>query len=112
MTMIGTQPGKLRHRIVIQQQNTTQDASGQPIASLPTLATVWAHVEDVGGLESWRGFRIEATTDVVVEIRYLSTVTPSMQISHDGRTLDITSVRDPDNHKRRMFLFCREVING
>lgn len=103
--------GKLRHRVTIQSPAEAQDAgTGQVTLTWPTFATVWASIEGGGGREFVSAALQQADATDVVEIRYISGVTPRMRIVYGSRTLEILSAQDSDGRRRRLLLMCREAV--
>jgi SPP1 family predicted phage head-tail adaptor len=88
------QAGKLDRKIVIQESTQGQTAAGEVTNSISTHATVWANVRQVAGREPFRGEREIAQADTIFKIRYLSTVTPKMQISYNGLIYNIISINE------------------
>lgn len=103
-------PGRLSKRVTIQQRNTGQDANGQPVETWATVATVWADIRFVSGLEA---IKSDTPVDVVsasIRIRYLAGVIPSMRVVYDGANFDIKAVL-PDNGERFMDLVAQTGAN-
>lgn len=88
----GIAAGRLRHRIVIQQDTPSQSATGHPTPSLSTLATVWAARRAVSARERLSAGGEQAVADFVFLIRYRSDVTAKMFILFEGVTYDIVGV--------------------
>lgn len=106
------QAGKLRTRVIIQQQVTATNGYMEQIVTWSTLATVWADVRAVTGAERTIGTaqQVQSALTDQVEIRYRSDVTPKQRLKIGARILDIETVGDPDGRKRRLILACREVL--
>jgi SPP1 family predicted phage head-tail adaptor len=85
------QPGKLDRRITIQRQTVTQDSYGQDVVTWTDLATVWAEVGAVRGIERFAAMQTVAEVDTRFVIRHRD-VGPKDRISYGGRTYDIKSV--------------------
>lgn len=104
--------GKLRHRLVIQQDSgTTQDASGQTTSNWTELLTVWASVQPVNGLERWRANQMQAETTHLITIRYLEAVTTKMRGLFQGtRTLEFLSVLNVDERNIEIQIQAKERV--
>lgn len=100
-------PGKLRHRIEIQQDTGSQDSTGQVIPDWDTFAERWALVEVLAGSEPVQGEQVQASRQYKVTLRYLDGVTSDMRILWGERTLEITSVVE-DAYKRQLILTAGE----
>ena len=106
------QAGKLRHPIVIQSLTTTESSVGEAILTPKKFAATRAFVEPLSGSEIYDAKQIEATATHRVTLRFLKGVKEKMQILHDGRTLDILSIRNLDERNRKLELICKEVRSG
>jgi SPP1 family predicted phage head-tail adaptor len=102
-------PGKLRHRITIQQPSETKDEYKRPTTDWVDFATVWAAVEPLRGREYLLAQNTNTELSVRVRIRYLRGVTPGMRVKYGERFFDIQSVIDVDERHREMHLMCVEV---
>lgn len=105
--------GPMRERLTLQQdQGTTQDAYGQPVANWQDVATVWAEVTPTSGMERFVQGAAQETAIAThrVRIRYRSDVGPGMRGLWRGRTLDIERADDPTGRRAEMVLICRELI--
>jgi SPP1 family predicted phage head-tail adaptor len=106
-------PGKMRHRITIQQSTQTQNSFGEPIDSWSTFAgPLWAAVEPIQGREFWAQQQVQSEVTIRVRIRYLSGVTSSMRILYGARILTIESVIDPKEGHKEMQLMCSEGVKN
>ena len=100
----------LNQRVTIEHLVSGQDAIGQPVQTWTTLATVWADVRHLSGLET---IKADAETSVVkasIRIRYRADVNATMRATLDGRVYAIKAVL-PGGRKAWLDLAC-EVING
>lgn len=110
---------RLRHRIKLQKNTPTIDASGQPIESWSTYKTVWANVEDKKGDEDDKHHPIEGQVECVATINYPHTgriPQSSDRFLHgEGsvlRTVNIGSVMRLDGKRRMLLLSGTEVQDG
>ena len=94
MTLLGMRIGRLDRRITVQVNTTTQDSSGEDIASWATLVIVWAQVSPKAAAESLQGDQVHATAVTEFRIRYRSDVTVATRISYNDQTYDITGVME------------------
>jgi SPP1 family predicted phage head-tail adaptor len=101
--------GALRHRVTIQQLTITQGPSGDLVEAWTDVATVYGAVEPLSGREYWQAQQVAAETSIRVRIRYRPGMETTMRLSHDGRTLEILSIVDPEERHRELQLMCREL---
>jgi len=104
-------PGKLRHRVTIQQFAEVLDGYGTPTGSSDwqDVATVWASVEPLSGREYLLAENVNTEAKIRVKMRYRKGVTTGMRIKYGERMLDIQSVADIEERHREMELMCIEV---
>ena len=86
--------GALDRRITIQSFSEVQDASGQPIPTWSTFATVWAERKDVRGNERFAAQQEIATRTATFRIRWLSGVNEEMRIVDGNTVWDILGIAD------------------
>lgn len=91
------QAGKLNRRITIQGKSIVQDDVGAEIVTWGDVATVWAELLTLRGSERYALQQFVGHALQTFRIRWSSTVaviTTEHRISYDGRTFDITDVRE------------------
>lgn len=112
---------RLRHRVRLQRNTPTQDATGQPVESWATYRECWGAVVDGGGSQGGIGEQQQGTTDTEVSIRFPaedSTIPdPLDRVSYTEvkgrvRTLNIDAVQRVDSTRRMLTLKCSEVADG
>ena len=103
--------GRMRHRVVIQQQTTTQDSLGQPANTWNDLDTVFAAVEPLSGKEFFDAQQVNAETTTRFRLRYRSDVTHDMRISFRDRNYNIHSIINAGERDHEMILLAGEGVN-
>lgn len=98
--------GELRYRITIQSRSDSQDASGQPVPTWGTLATVWASFDPERGREYFAKAGELSANPARFRIRYRSDVTTKMRVSFDSRVYDIKAVVNARGDNRETHLYC------
>jgi len=101
--------GTLDHSIVIQSATTTQDASGQPIQSWLTFASVLAARRDVRGSERFTSEQTLATRTAVYRMRWLSGINEKMRVVDDGVTYGVMGIAD--NYRQGWLELSVEALN-
>jgi SPP1 family predicted phage head-tail adaptor len=102
--------GRLKTRIAIQQQVTTQDAAGQITGAWETLASVWADVRQQRGLEAIRADAVSSATKTSIRIRRRTGLNAGMRVVHATTTYNILAVADDVNAKEYTDLICEVVV--
>lgn len=104
-------PGRLRHRVTIQEYIERYDDFGTPLdKGWKTVSKVWASVEPISGREYVQLHNTEAEITTRIKMRYLKGVKPNMQVLYDGREFDIQSVLDIEERHIEMHLMCVEKV--
>ena len=104
--------GKLRHRVDLQEQVTTQDGYGSGNRTWSKFKTVWAEVRYANGNEKEQAQQTIGVVTHKVKIRYNSRIADNnvnTRIVFNGRILEVISVDDPSERNEMMFLTCKEV---
>lgn len=91
--------GALNSRVTLQQQSATQDALGQPVQTWTDVATVWANIKHVSGVESIKADALTSTVRASIQIRYKTGLTAGMRVVNGATTYSIVAVL-PDMEKR------------
>jgi len=104
-------PGRLRHRIIIQELTDLRDPiSGEIIdTDWQDVCTVWAEIRALRGREYFAAQQTIAESSHEITIRYRKGIKPTMRAVHDDRIFDIQAVLDKDGKMRYLSLVCKEV---
>ena len=104
-------PGKLRHRIIIQkQEESSKDGYGALVENWSDFKTVWSSVEPLVGRELFAAQKINAETTIRVKMRYVAGITSKMRVVYGTRIFDILAPIDPEERHRELHLMCKELI--
>lgn len=102
--------GRMRHRVTLQSQTTTQTARGAQVFTWSDLATVWAEVRSPSARERVAGDLEVAQATHLVVIRQRDNTTSTNRVLWGTRVLSVLSVLDTDNRGRFQTLECVELI--
>jgi SPP1 family predicted phage head-tail adaptor len=86
-----------KERVTIQRATITYNQFNEPVETWADLATVWAKRMDASAGESYRAQEVGAqitTRFTVLRTSVIANVNPKDRISYDGRTFNITAVRE------------------
>lgn len=108
--MVGTNLGRLRHRITFQQQSSTQDGYGEQVNTWSNLKTVWASVEPLHGRERFAAQQVHSETTTRIKMRYQAGIESKMRALYGSKTYDILSVIDLEERRIVLHLMCMELI--
>lgn len=101
--------GDLRHRIVLQKKEITEDELKQQSETWTDIATVWAAIEPISGRAYFEAKQINAENSTRITIRYRMDVTPHTRAVFGSRVFEIQSVVNPKERRETLVLMCREV---
>jgi len=101
--------GNLRHKLEIQENTPTRNAVGEEVDSWTTVATVWASIEPLSGVELLNAQQVAAETTVRIGLRYRSGVTAAHRIKFGARIFDINVVSNVGERNRELQLLCKEA---
>lgn len=101
--------GEMRHQIRIEVRASSQDASGQPLSTWQTFASVRAALQRTPGREIVASAREEGRLPTVFLIRYLAGVKSGMRVIWEGRVYQLTSPPvDPGGRHEQLTLITEE----
>ena len=90
----------LKHRITIEEPDTSADGAGGLTTSWSDVDTVWARLESVHSrsvnIERLVSEQLTPRQMVICTIRYRADVTTDMRVSYDSRVFNIRSVTNID----------------
>jgi len=103
------QAGKLRHTIIIQQQQG-RDSTGAPTSAWTDFAKdVRASVEPLQGREYLAASGQQAEVTTRFRLRYIPGVTAAMRVVFEGRIFNIVTPIDPNMLHRELLLMTVET---
>lgn len=100
----------LNRRVTIQQQSSTQDASGQVVDSWSDVDEVWTTKAHAASREFFAAQKVNAEITDLFTIRYRSGVTTKMRLLYDSKYYDILGADDPTGKRRELQLLCKLVM--
>lgn len=89
---MGLKAGSLNKLVTIQAKTDTVDAIGQPVNTWVDVATVWADIRYLSGLESIKSDADVSIAKVSVRVRYIADIKPSMRVVYEGVIYQIKAV--------------------
>ena len=89
-------PGRLRHRIVLEQPTRAPDGCGGSTLSYVPVAMVWAAIDAKAVLRPLVADQLDERQRHAILIRHRDDVASGWQVLFGDRTLAVEHVRDPD----------------
>ncbi len=96
MSLAAVRSGDLRHRVVIERATETADKLGDMVPTWAPIATRWAAVWPLNGKELFDAQKVNSNVKHRVTMRDGAGATTSDRFIHNGRTLNIVSVINPE----------------
>lgn len=103
--------GALTVLVTIKQLNSGVDALGQPVQTWTDVASVWANVLHLTGMESIKAGADTSAVKASIRIRHRTDVTAAMRIYLGSAAYEIKAVLPDEVARDRIDLAC-ELING
>ena len=103
------QAGRLDSRVTIQAPGTTTDELGQPIPGWTDVATVWASIRHLSGVEAIKADAVTSTVKASIRIRYRTGLNAGMRVVHGAQVYSIEAVM-PDVGGREFVDLVAEVV--
>lgn len=100
--------GTLSQRIDIERRALGTDAWGQPVQAWEWVASRWADVRLLAGLEAIKAGADVSTVRASIRIRWLAGIDAGMRVRHSGLIYNITAVL-PDPERAFVDLTCEAV---
>lgn len=101
--------GLLNRRVTIQKLAVGQDAIGQPVTTWTDLATVWASVVYLQGLETIKGDADTSVKKASIRIRRRTDVTAAMRVLLGATVFEIKAALPDEQDRERTDLACEVV---
>lgn len=103
------QAGKLNRRVVIQQLAAGRDAIGQPVPTWSALATVWAHVAHIKGVQAIASGAETSLVKSSIRIRRRTDVTSGMRVLLGSVIYNIDGIMPDESSRGHIDLVCTKV---
>lgn len=97
--------GKLNQRVTLSGLSAGTDALGQPLQTWVDVATIWADVRFVSGIETIKAGREISTSRASVRIRCRDNVSSQMRVRIGGVEYDILDII-PSHDSAWLTLIC------
>lgn len=103
--------GLLRHKITIQNETVTRDATGAEVSSWGTFLTARAAIENMSGSESFVSNIDQRLAQRLtkITIRDREGITTKMRVLHGSTVYNIQQVIQDPTQEREINLICQEV---
>jgi SPP1 family predicted phage head-tail adaptor len=101
--------GKLNRLVKIQRPATGEYPDGQPMTGWVDLATVWANVRYLNGVESVKAGAVASVAKASIRIRRRTDVAANMQAVLGSTVFTIKAVLPDEESRERVDLVCEVV---
>ena len=103
------QAGRLNRRCQLQSPSQSVDELGQPIPGWTDVATVWASIRHLSGVEAIKADAVTSTVKASIRIRYRSGLNAGMRVVHDAQVYSIEAVMPDVGGREFVDLVCEVV---
>jgi SPP1 family predicted phage head-tail adaptor len=103
------EPGRLRHRVVVEQVTRTGDAMGQAVETWTTFTTVWADVQPLRGRELFAAQAANSEATTKVYMRYRAGISPKWRLKFGTQVYQILEIIDPGMRHVQLQFVCKEL---
>ena len=102
--------GRLRHRLVFENESLAADGQGGSTRTWGTRATVSGSIKPLRSEERFYNEQLNANGTHEVVIRYRSDIEASDRISFDSRYFQIVGIINPNERDRQLVITCKEIV--
>ena len=104
-------PGLLRHRLVLEAPVESADGAGGVVRSYSTVATLWAEVTPVSAARAIEAERLGARITHRIGIRYSTDITTRHRFRDGSAVYRIVSLRNRDGGNRFVDIAAEQRID-
>lgn len=108
MAVYRIDPGRLRHRLLLEAPVEQADGQGGVFPGFRTFATVWAAIEPMGPVETDDTGFAALSRQVRIILRFRRDIRIGQRFSKGQRLFVIEDASDPDEGGRFLHCICRE----
>lgn len=101
--------GKLKKRLTIQYQSTTQDSYGADTVTWTELDTVWGKITPLLGREYFAAQQIHSEAKLKISIRYRTGIDTTMRVKYGNRYFYILEMQNVEERGEELLFLCKEV---
>lgn len=102
--------GELRHRIILEENVPTRNATREEIPNWQVFTSVWGDVKPVSAREFISNERASAEVSHKIKLRYLPGLKPSMRVRWGARLFEIEGILDQGGRQRELVIMARETV--
>jgi SPP1 family predicted phage head-tail adaptor len=102
--------GTLTDLVSLQEPGTVQDEIGQPVPGWTEVASLWANIRYLSGIEAIRANATSSVAKVSIQIRQRAGITAAMRmVDAQGVVYKIETVLPDMQHRDRINIVCEVV---
>jgi SPP1 family predicted phage head-tail adaptor len=111
MSGAGIDPGKLRHRLILEAPVETADGAGGVTRSYATVATLWAAVAPIGARALVEADSLAEAVTHRITIRARNGMTTRHRLREGTRVFRVVTLRDADGRGRFTEIIAQERVD-
>jgi len=107
--------GDLRHKLLIQKRNTSQDSSGAQVRTWTDYVTVWADIQPISDVAKFYAGAMQAGVTHTVTMRYQAELADPVAVAAmrgvwEGRYFTFSAPKDEGERHRQLELKATEGL--
>jgi SPP1 family predicted phage head-tail adaptor len=110
VTRYSINPGELRHKIIFQKLENTQNNYGEPTEIWSEVFTTKAAIYPISGKEFYAAETVNSEVSHKVNIRYKKGLSPNMRVKFGERLFSIISIINFQERNVELQIMCKELI--
>lgn len=105
------QAGKLRHRLIIEQQTKSKNSFNEWVVTWTTFATVWAEIQPDLGNTTYAAKQLNADAQGKIKIRYITGVQPTMRGRISSTIYNFLSIINVNVRNNELLILYSEALD-
>ena len=106
MTMM--RAGALRHRVILESANRSDDGGGGSLVVWQEVAPLWVAIKPLSGRELMSAGQFASRLSHEITLRYRALVLPEMRFRKGSRIFQIKAVLDVEERRQWLRALCEE----
>jgi SPP1 family predicted phage head-tail adaptor len=100
--------GLLQQRLLLQRPVRSRNSLNEDEITWTDVAMVWGAVNPNAGRNYFEALQANAEVQGMVRLRYRSDIDPTWRLVHEGRTLEIEYIADPQERHKELLVYYKE----
>lgn len=102
------EPGRLRHRVIVEQVSRIPDTMGQGTETWTTFTTLWADIQPLRGRELFEAQKSASEVTAKIITRYRAGISPTWRLKYGNIVYKILGIVNPGMKNERLEFMVKE----